>query len=62
MTKIKKYKLPIGILCVVLVIFLVLQSCSGEHWWFGFTYETNDNRNNSKTRSPVTIVKINYPS
>ena len=62
MEKIKKYELPIGILCVVLVIFILLQSCSSEHWWFGFTYETNDNRSNSKTKPPVTIVKVNYPS
>ncbi len=62
MEKIKKYELPIGILCVVLVILILLQSCSSEHWWFGFTYETNDNRSNSKAKPPVTIVKVNYPS
>ena len=57
MKKIKKYKLPIGILCVVLVIFILLQSCSSEHWWFGYTYETDGYTNKS-----ATIVKINYPS
>ncbi len=57
MQKIKKYKLPIGILCVVLVIFILLQIFSSEHWWFGYTYETDGYTNNS-----VTIVKINYPS
>ena len=57
MKKIKKYKLPIGILCVVLVILILLQSCSSEHWWFGYTYETDGYTNKS-----ATIVKINYPS
>ena len=57
MKKIKKYKLPIGILCVVLVIFILLQIFSSEHWWFGYTYETDGYTNNS-----ATIVKINYPS
>ena len=56
--KIKKYKLPIVLLCVVLVIFLLLQSCSSEHWWFGYTYETDEYKNNKS----ATIVKINYPS
>ena len=41
MEKIKKYKLPIGILCVVLVIFIFLQIFSSEHWWFGYKYETD---------------------
>ena len=44
------------------MILILLQSCSSEHWWFGFTYETNDNRSNSKAKPPVTIVKVNYPS
>ena len=57
MKKIKKYKLPIGILCVVLVIFILLQIFSSEHWWFGYTYETDGYTNKS-----ATIVKINYPS
>lgn len=56
MEKIKKYELPIGILCVVLVIFVLLQSCSSEHWWFGYTYETDGYTNRS-----ATIVKINDP-
>ena len=62
MEKIKKYELPIGILSAVIAILILLQSCSSEHWWFGFTYETNDNRSNSKAKPPVTIVKVNYPS
>ena len=62
MEKIEKYKLPIGILSAVIAILILLQSCSSEHWWFGFTYETNDNRSNSKAKPPVTIVKVNYPS
>ena len=57
MKKIKKYKLHIGILCVVLVIFILLQIFSSEHWWFGYTYETDGYTNKS-----ATIVKINYPS
>ena len=32
MEKIKKYKLPIGILSAVIAILILLQSCSSEHW------------------------------
>ena len=49
MKKIKKYKLPIGILCVVLVIFILLHIFSSEHWWFGYTYETDGYTNKSAT-------------
>lgn len=41
----------------MLVILILLQSCSSEHWWFGYTYETDGYTNKS-----ATIVKINYPS
>lgn len=58
MENIPKYKLPIGILCAVLAILILLQSCLSEHWWFGFTYEIDEYKNNKS----ATIVKINYPS
>lgn len=41
----------------MLVIFILLQIFSSEHWWFGYTYETDGYTNKS-----ATIVKINYPS